>query len=518
MKILLAYPEFPKTYWGFQDSLPFVAKKTSLPPLGLLTVAALLPSNWEIRLVDLNVRKLRDSDIRWADVVLAGGMLIQTPSLHEIVARSHALGRQVVVGGPAPTTDPDEFGDADCCFMGEAEGKIGPLVAALERGGALPRRFPADPTGYPAMSTVPVPRFDLLDWRKYASMSIQYSRGCPFSCEFCDIIEIFGRVPRVKSPAQVKAELQALLATGYKGSVFFVDDNFIGNKKAVREFLPELLAWQTAHRYPFEFYTEASVNLADDDALIQAMVQAHFTSVFLGIETPSVEALKLTGKRQNAAVDLVQAVDHLTRSGLEVMGGFIVGFDSDDPTIFEAQRRFIASIPVPLAMVGLLMALPGTALWRRLEREGRIRETATGDQFGRPNFVPAMDERKLLEGYHTLLGEIYRPDSYYARCEAFLSRWPRPAINRLPSLDELKAFARAIVGIGIASPRRWHFWRLVASSARKAPHALSLAVTLAIFGEHLIRYTEKTVRPRVQAAIAGLPPASAQAHDRALAG
>ncbi len=517
MKILLAYPQFPKTYWGFQDSIPYVAKKTSLPPLGLLTVAALLPAHWDVRLVDLNVRQLRDSDIRWADVIFAGGMLIQAPSLHEIVARSHALGRQVVVGGPAPTTDPDEFGDADCCFIGEAEGKIGPLVSALERGGDLPRRLSAPSTGYPEMAQVPVPRFDLLDWRKYASMSIQYSRGCPFSCEFCDIIEMFGRVPRVKAPGQILAELDALRATGYKGSVFFVDDNFIGNKKAVREFLPELLTWQIEHGYPFEFYTEASVNLADDDALIQAMVQAHFTSVFLGIETPSVEALKLTGKRQNAAVDLVQAVDHLTRSGLEVMGGFIVGFDTDDPAIFEAQRRFISSIPVPLAMVGLLMALPGTALWRRLEREKRIRGTASGDQFGRPNFVPAMDERLLLEGYHELLGDVYHPDSYYARCEAFLSRWPRPAVERLPSREELKAFARAIVGIGIVSPRRWHFWKLLSHSTRKAPHALSLAVTLAIFGEHLIRYTERTVRPRVQAAIASLPSAPTPGRGRAVA-
>lgn len=505
MRILLVYPNFPRTYWGFQDSLWFIGKKASLPPLGLISVAALLPGNWEFKLVDLNIESLHDRDIRWADVVMTGGMRIQAPSIHDVIRRAHALDRKVVVGGPAPTTSPAEFEDADCCFLGEAEGKIQGLIEALGANGRLPRILPADSGGYPEMREVPVPRFDLLDWRQYASMSIQYSRGCPFTCEFCDIIEIFGRIPRVKAPAQVLAELEALRSTGYRGSIFFVDDNFIGNKKAVREFLPELKAWQARNRHPFEFYTEASVNLADDLPLVEAMVDSHFTSVFLGIETPSVEALKLTQKRQNAVVDLTLTVDRLTRAGLEVMGGFIVGFDTDDPTIFEAQRAFISSIPVPLAMVGLLTALPGTALWRRLAKEGRIRETATGDQFGRPNFEPAMDERTLLAGYAQLLGDVYRPENYYARCWELVSRWPEPRFKRLPTPVELGAFFRAIGRIGIAGRRRKLFWELLLRTLRQRPQAFTLAVTRAIMGEHLIRYTDETVKPRVEAALEALP-------------
>jgi radical SAM superfamily enzyme YgiQ (UPF0313 family) len=364
MNALLVYPHFPVTYWGFQYGLRLIGKRAALPPLGLITVAALLPSHWHVRLVDLNVGALHDNDLHWADIVLTGGLLIQMESMKEVIARAHAFQCPVAVGGPAPTTSPDLFGDADVVFQGEAEGRIDELVRALaQRTGS--HLILEAPTSFPEMTSVPVPRFDLLDLSKYASVSVQYSRGCPFQCEFCDVIEIFGRKPRVKMPEQVVDELEAIHRLGYKGTIFFVDDNFIGNKPSVKRLLPIVRDWQRTRRHPFELYTEASVDLAADAQLLRGMVDAGFSSVFLGIETPSVKALEQAKKLQNLRLDPSEAIDRITRAGLEVMGGFIVGFDSDGPDIFALQREFLDRQPIPLAMVGILNALPGTALWRR---------------------------------------------------------------------------------------------------------------------------------------------------------
>jgi radical SAM superfamily enzyme YgiQ (UPF0313 family) len=421
MRVLLVYPKFPTTYWGFQHSLPIIDKRATLPPLGLISVAALLPQVWQMRLVDMNVTQLRDDDLRWADVVLSSGMLVQEPSMHEVLARSRGLGRRTVVGGPACTTSPERFDDADCLFLGEAEGRLDALVPAIEDRSTEGRVLHA-PAARPSLHEVPVPRFDLLDMRHYRSMCIQTSRGCPFRCEFCDIIEIFGRVPRVKQPAQVVAELDALRQLGHRGEVFIVDDNFIGNKKAVRPILSEIASWQRQTGSPFTFYTEASLNLAADDKLIEAMHAANFTSVFIGIETPDAEALKKTKKGQNVGVDIRAALDKLTRAGLEVMAGFIVGFDGDSAESFEAQRGLLRDAPLPLAMTGLLTALPGTALWRRLEREGRLRAHSDGDAFARPNFTPTMPERELVTSYAKLLADLYAPESYFGRSAAGADR------------------------------------------------------------------------------------------------
>jgi radical SAM superfamily enzyme YgiQ (UPF0313 family) len=499
MRVLLVYPEFPTTYWGFQHSLPLVGSRATLPPLGLTSVAALLPSDWEMRLVDMNVQPLLQDDLRKADVVLTGGMLVQESSLHEVLARARGLGRRTVVGGPGCTTSPERFRDADCLWLGEAEGRVDALVAAIE--GRESARVVEAPAVRPSLHQAPIPRFDLLDMQKYRSMCIQTSRGCPFTCEFCDIIEIFGRVPRVKRPEQVVAELEALHEQGHRGEVFVVDDNFIGNKKAARAILGELARWQKEKGYPFTFYTEASLNLAADDKCIAAMRAAVFTSVFIGIETPDPEALKKTGKRQNVGVDIPAALDKLTAAGLEVMAGFIVGFDGDGPGSFEAQRQLLRDAPLPLAMTGLLTALPGTALWRRLEREGRLRAHSDGDAFARPNFSPTMPERELVAGYAGLLADLYTPEAYFRRSAAVVDRIGAPANSGPLLAKDVKTALRALYRLGIRGTRRAHFWRLLLRALPRGIHAVRTAIACAVRGEHMIRYTEEVVLPRLAHAL-----------------
>ncbi|HEX8951147.1 MAG TPA: radical SAM protein, partial [Polyangia bacterium] len=389
MRVLLVYPSFPKTYWGAEHSLALTGKKSMLPPLGLITVAALLPPSWPVRLADLNVCPLDPADLDWADVVFVSGMLVQKESLHAVARLARARGKRVVAGGAYASTSPDALApEVDCVVVGEAEELMATLVEALEAD-ALPARLEADE--YPDVKTVPTPRYELLDVSAYQSIGVQWSRGCPFNCEFCDIIEIFGRRARTKTPAQLCTELDAVFATGFRGSLFIVDDNFIGNKVEARRLLGPLAAWMRAHGDPFYLYTEASLNLATDDALIDAMVDAGFNSVFIGIETPSDEALRHTQKLQNTTIDAAEAVRKLNARGIEVMAGFIVGFDTDDADAVERQRAWIGQSPIPLAMVGILIALPGTQLERRLEREGRLVHESGGDNFMRTNFVTTLD-------------------------------------------------------------------------------------------------------------------------------
>jgi radical SAM superfamily enzyme YgiQ (UPF0313 family) len=512
MRALLVYPEFPMTYWGFQHGLEPIGKRASLPPLGLITLAALLPSDWELRLVDTNVEPLGDDDILWSDAVLVGGMLIQEPSMHDILRRARDLGRRTVVGGPAPSTSPERFSDADVVFGGELEGRVDDLCRLItdDKGALGTTPVPGEPSviplrkdARPDVRTSPVPRFDLLRLPAYVSMCIQYSRGCPFQCEFCDIIEIFGRRPRMKTPGQILAELDSIRELGWHGSVFFVDDNFIGNIREVRKLLPEVKRWQELHGSPFQFYTEASVNLAGDEKLVADMVACGFTSVFLGIETPSPEALKETKKLQNLKLDLSAAVEQLTSAGLEVMAGFIVGFDSDDPSAFEAQRLFLRDAPIPLAMVGILIALPDTALWRRLESEGRLRDHSDGDAFGRTNFDTRMDEEVLLGGYRGLLAELYSHDGYLRRCEAYLEHAPVPS-RRPFRTGWFKVLVRSIWAFGIRSPRRKLFWSLVVKAVKKSPRLFPWAIEKAIQGEHFLRYTVEDILPRIDLALAAV--------------
>jgi radical SAM superfamily enzyme YgiQ (UPF0313 family) len=509
--VLLIYPRFPITYWGFQDALKLVDKRASLPPLGLITLAACLPERWNLRLVDLNVSELTNEDLSWCDVVFLTGMLVQMDSIGEVTARVQAAARPLVMGGPSATTDPDLFPDADLVFQGEVEGRVPLLVEgvkALVRSSTSPGPFPVlerrvIPAGEkrPDLREVPVPRYDLLVLDQYTSMSIQYSRGCPFRCEFCDIIEIFGRECRVKTSDQILAELDALRELEFEGSLFLVDDNFIGNKREVVRLLPRLAAWQEAHGRPYELYTEASINLASDPALMEAMVLAGFSTVFVGIETPSTAALAEVGKAQNLRVDLPEAIAIMTRAGLEVMGGFIVGFDSDGPEIFDAQRKLIGAAPIPLAMVGLLMALPGTRLWRRLEGEGRLRGRPDGDPFKRSNFVPTMDEETLVRGYRDLLADLYSAEAYYQRCEAYVDQAGPIPMSGGRGVQDLRYFLKAALHVGVRSPRRFRFWRLLLRALGAAPHTIKWAVVKALQGEHMIRYTAEHVVPRLDRAL-----------------
>jgi radical SAM superfamily enzyme YgiQ (UPF0313 family) len=497
MRALLVQSATPPTYWGYQHSLPFIRKKATLPPLGIATLAAHLPESWQLRLRDLHVEPLADEDLRWADAVLVSGMLVQAASMREVLARARAFGKPTVVGGPAPTTSPDAFPDATYVFQGEAEGRLERLVLALEQPGSVADRVLSPPgLERPDLAQARVPRFDLLELDAYATFAIQVSRGCPFSCEFCDIIEVFGRVPRVKSPAQVIAELETLVRLGACGPLFLVDDNFIGNRRAAAQVIEAVGAWQRERNQPFDLYTEASIDLAGEPALLRAMVDAGFTAVFVGIETPSEASLRAAGKKQNLRMDPSEAVQILTSAGLEVFAGFIVGFDGDDASIFERQAEFIGALPIPRAMVGMLSALPGTALWRRLEREGRLRADPTGDQFDRPNFVPTMGEKTLIAGYRRLLADLYSEEGYFRRCALHLdAAASRPSTLRSGSIA---ALLRAIWRLGILGPRRRWFWQLLRLGVRRSgAAALPKAVTLAILGEHLIRYTREEVLPRL---------------------
>jgi radical SAM superfamily enzyme YgiQ (UPF0313 family) len=490
MKILLINPEFPDTYWSFRHALPFEGKRSVFPPLGLLTVSALLPFSWERRLVDLNIEGLKSSDIEWADMVFATAMLVQKESLQGVVKKCKALGKRVVIGGPYVTTSAENLPEADHIFLGEAETTIPEFVHDLERGCAR-RVYQAQER--PALSDSPLPHFNLAKLKHYSAMSVQYSRGCPFQCEFCDIIEIYGRVPRTKSTAQMLAELDALRDMGWRGTVFIVDDNFIGNKRNVKLLLPELTEWQERHGRPFEFHTEASVNLADDNALLDAMRRAGFNRVFLGIETPVEESLKEARKTQNTRGNLLDSVKKIQGHGIEVMAGFIVGFDSDPDDIFERQINFIRESAIPLAMVGLLTALPDTQLWRRLKREGRLLAESNGDNTSCSlNFVPKMNAARLIEGYRTILQTIYKPSEYYQRALECLKRVSQdgPTPLKYDLVSGLVSLARIAFKLGVLDRERGEFWRFFRRAIIEHRERFTESMRLAAMGYHFRKLAE----------------------------
>ncbi len=494
MKILLVYPEFPETYWSFSHALSFEGKRAAFPPLGLLTVSSLLPDTWERRLVDLNVQPLRTADIEWADMVFASAMLVQKDSLRRLVELCKSHGKRVVVGGPYITTNAADLPEADHIFLGEAETTLPEFVRDLECG--EPRRI-YQAAERPALSATPVPDFRLADLRRYSAMSVQYSRGCPFQCEFCDIIEIYGRSPRTKSNEQVLAELDALLNLGWQGMVFIVDDNFIGNKRNVRQLLPALADWSERHGHPFSFITEASVNLAEDEELLEGMQRARFHRVFLGIETPVEASLREAQKGQNTRRNLLDSVRKIQNRGLEVMAGFIVGFDNDPDDVFEQQIRFIRESAIPLAMVGLLTALPDTQLWRRLEREGRLLTESTGNNTdGSLNFIPAMDAARLVEGYRSILRTIYSPGEYYQRAlnclERVIGNTPEPRRGGLAS--DLLTLSRVVLTLGVRDQARGEFWRYLRRAYAQHREKFAAAVRLAAIGYHFRKLTEIEVR------------------------
>lgn len=486
MRILMVYPRDPDTFWSFRHVLRLVSKRASLPPLGLLTVAAMLPAEWEVKLVNLNVEPLRDEHLRWADYVMLSAMIVHKGSVDEVVARCAAAGKRVIAGGPLFTTGHAGFPGIGHFVLGEAEGVIPRLVADM-RAGTLEAKYEA--ADRPDVRQSPVPRWDLLDFRHYVTMAVQFSRGCPFDCEFCDIVVMNGRVPRTKTPAQLIRELEELRRRGWRDMVFIVDDNFIGDRVRTRALLRALIAWRERTGHGMGFLTEASINLADDPELLDLMVKAGFKKVFVGIETPSAESLQECRKFQNARRDLVAAVSTLQRSGLEVMGGFIVGFDHDSQDIFHRQFEFIQRSGVATAMVGLLTALPHTKLWHRLRREGRLEQESTGNntEAAGLNFRPRLSREFLQAGYRDLMQKLYEPKAYYQRIRTFLDHH-RPNGPRLHlSRADLEALLKSFWVLGVRHRGRRHYWRFLCGTLIRRPRQFPQAIELAIIGYHFRR-------------------------------
>lgn len=514
-RILLVNPKTPITYWGFQFALPFTGSRSAHIPLPLVTLAAFLPRDWEVRLVDMNVQRLRENDLRWADAVLLTGMIIQKASMTDVIRRCAAINLPCIVGGPFVSSSPDapELQGATTLVIGEAEddAMLGTLLADLAAGTLAPRYAS---TVKPALKQSPTPRHDLLKRSAYVAMAMQFSRGCPYRCEFCNIYQLFGRHPRYKDPAQIIAELESIHRTGFRGNVFVVDDNIIGDPRAARPILAAIEAWQRDHGRPFLFYTQADVRLAQDDGLIEAMVNAGFFAVFLGLESPSEEALRETAKLQNLRFDPVDAVAHLRHKGLLVYSGFIVGFDADRPNIFERLRLFIERCKIDFAMPGLLVAIPGTALETRLRTEGRLTDDDI-DTFVETNIVPkGMSRLELIRGFRRLLTQVYSPRAYFNRAFAALLEWKQGKTRRI-SLREWLAVPRSLVRQGVFSRYSLFYWWFLIRTFFRCPNKLARAFTAAISGHHFFRYTRKAVLPRLRVAearLAGLlPPVSESA-------
>lgn len=491
MNALLIYPEFPDTFWSFRYALDFVGKKAAHPPLGLLTVAAMLPPDWSLRLVDTNVRGLGEQDLKWADCALISAMVVQRGSARQIIARCREAGLRIVAGGPLFTDEHDAFDGVDHFVLNEAELTLPPFLEDLGRG--CPQRVYAS-NRFADLSRTPVPRWDLLNLRRYASMSIQFCRGCPFNCDFCSVTALLGHRVRMKTTRQIIAELDRLYALGWREEVFFVDDNFIGNRGLLRtDLLPALIDWRQ-DKAGVSFYTEASINLAEDEPLMEAMVEAGFTRVFVGIETPDDNCLTECRKLQNRDRDLLEDVKRIQRAGLEVQGGFIVGFDHDRPSIFRRQVDFIQQSAIVTAMVGLLQAPPGTRLYERLKKEGRLRGECSGDNVdGTTNIVPAMDPNVLREGYHGILRHIYSPEYYYRRLRTYLSECRPARVKGSFRYTDFRALLSSLWKLGVVGRERFHYWRLLLWTLGRRPRLLRQAVTLSIFGYHFRRTCDRYI-------------------------
>lgn len=489
MNLLLVYPKYPDTFWSFKTVLHFVSKKAAFPPLGLMTVAAMLPQEWGKKLVDVNVSELTEEQILWADMVFVSAMIVQKESAQEIISRCKALDKTIVAGGPVFTTQHENFRGVDHFVLNEAEVTLPLFLDDLKNGKPKPMYTSIE---RPDITKTPLPLWSLIRLNDYATMPIQHSRGCPFNCEFCDIVIMNGNIPRTKTPEQLILEVQALYDAGWKGQVFIVDDNFIGNKANVKKMLPTLIEWQKKHRYPFSFLTEASTNLADDKELMQMMSKANFNKVFLGIETPNIDSLKECGKIQNVSRNLTDTIRTIQQNGMQVMGGFIVGFDSDTESVFDSQINFIQKAGVVTAMVGMLTALPKTRLWNRLKREGRLLSDSTGNIDANLNFVPKMDKAKLIAGYRKILSTIYSPKFYYSRIETFIKNYKPTAKGRF-SWQNVHSLFESMWQIGILSKARLYYWKLLFKTLFTKVKALPPAIELAVHGLHFEKVAKKAI-------------------------
>jgi radical SAM superfamily enzyme YgiQ (UPF0313 family) len=488
MNVLLIYPKFPDTFWSFTYALSFIGKKAAFPPLGLLTVASLLPAEWPKRLVDVNIDSLTDKDLLWADMAFIGSMTVQRKSAKQIIARCNAANLKVVAGGPLFTAEPDEFTQVDHLVLDEAELTLPPFLADLQSG-QLKKVYRA--SGFCDLGSTPPPLWNLVKMKRYASMSIQFSRGCPFNCEFCNVTTLFGHRSRLKAPRQIISELDRIYASGWRSSIFFVDDNFIGNTGYLKKhLLPALIEWRKDKK-GCVFFTEASINLADDPELLAMMVTAGFDSVFIGIESPDEVSLTECHKIQNKNRDLLESVAIIHRAGLQVMGGFIVGFDNDGPSIFQRQIDFIQQSGIVTAMVGMLQAPPGTRLFDRLQRESRVVDTFSGDNVdGTTNIIPRMGMDRLADGYQSIMKHIYAPKHYYRRVRTLLKELKTPEVNQPMDMQRFLSFFRCAFRLGILGKERFHYWPLMIWTLVCKPRLIPVATTLCIYGYHYRKICE----------------------------
>ncbi|WP_299405192.1 B12-binding domain-containing radical SAM protein [Acaryochloris sp. IP29b_bin.148] len=509
MRVLLIYPLFPKSFWSFEKTLSLVDKKALLPPLGLVTVAAILPQEWEFRLIDRNIESVPESDWEWAELVILSGMIVQKEDMLNLVYEAHRRGKKVAVGGPFATSVPEEVqvSGADYLILDEGEITLPMFIEAIERGEES-GVFRA--TEKPAVTETPVPRYDLLKFPAYDNMSVQFSRGCPFQCEFCDIIVLYGRKPRTKTPTQLIGELERLYELGWRGNVFMVDDNFIGNKRNVKLLLAELQGWVAEKNYPFSFSTEASVDLAQDHELMDMMIACNFNSVFLGIETPDEDSLKVTKKFQNTRDSLSDAIDTMSEKGLRIMAGFIIGFDGEKSGAGDRITRFVEKTNIPIALFSMLQALPNTALWHRLEKEGRLIQgkAGTGNQTSLMNYIPTRPIEDIAQEYIEAFCNIYDPEKYLDRTfRHFMSMNIRPKEGGSGSSSlklswvDIRALSILAWRQGMVRNTRWNFWIYLFRIAIKNPQVLKRYVTATAFIEHFEEYRQ-IVRGQIESQLA----------------
>jgi radical SAM superfamily enzyme YgiQ (UPF0313 family) len=488
MRVLLIYPLFPQSFWSFEKTLALVDCKSLMPPLGLITVAAILPQKWEFRLVDRNIEEITEADWEWAELVIISGMIVQKKDLLVQLNEAKSRNKLVAIGGPYATTSPEEVESADFLVLDEGEITLPMFVNAIEHGD---RSGVFRATEKPAVTETPIPRYDLLDLSAYDNMSVQFSRGCPFQCEFCDIIVLYGRKPRTKTPGQLLAELECIYNLGWRGAVFMVDDNFIGNKRNVKLLLKDLKVWMAERNYPFGLTTEASVDLAQDDELMELMVECNFKKVFLGIETPDQDSLALTSKFQNTRDPLTESIDKITRAGMQVMAGFIIGFDGEKPQAGDRIVQFVEQTSVPLAMFSMLQALPNTALWNRLEKEGRLLNcTANINQTTLMNFIPTRDIEDIAREYVNAFWKLYEPANYLKRIFRYYMKLGniKNAKSLRPSWKTIRALGLLLWKQGVTAQTWLLFWSNLIQVLIRKPRQLENYLTLCAYLEHFTEY------------------------------
>ncbi len=485
MKILLAYPKYPDSYWSFKHALRFIKKKAVVPPLGLLTVSAMLPPGWGKKLADLNVAPLNPSYLDWADYVFISATYIQKKSVKQIIESCKAHHVKIVAGGPLFTQEYDQYPEVDHLILNEAEITLQPFLDDLASGRQPQHIYRSD--AFASLSDSPIPDYHLANLDEYAFMNFQVSRGCPYNCDFCEITALLGRKVRRKSSDQVIATLQRLYDLGWRGAVGIVDDNFIGQIHEVKQkLLPRMHIWMEQHDHPFKFNIQSSINMADDEELLDLLASTGFNTAFVGIETPDAESLHACDKIQNQNRNLLQSVIRIQQAGIQVTGGFIVGFDSDEPSIFQRQIDFINNSGIVAAMVGLLNAPKNTRLYRRLQAENRLTEQFSGDNTDMTmNFIPKMNHTELVEGYRSIIRNIYCVKPYYRRTRQLLLNYrPRKKNHDKVKVDTIIGFIKTLFVIGIGSRGRREYWKFLLWTLLRKRRLFIDAVTFAVYGYH----------------------------------